>query len=393
MDTTDHLHDLPAIEALLQRAIDASRLSRRLVSQMLEDLPDQRRGLAIAERWLEASVAALWARGWSPADLAHVVSRRLGSAHGRVVTSQVLADGWRRTEHGESLHPRWQRELAVLEGVPGGAPLRVGQLYLVIEVLGLVARLPDLPAAVPPPGSSWSTASASRTDVDPALLSRVRALLAKAESTDFEAEADAFTAKAQELMARHAIDEALLRTPDTVGAPDLRRLPVHDPYADPKAALIGQVADVNRCRAVYTANLGLVTVFGYDHDLRAVELLSISLLTQATTAMVRYGSRRDPSGRSVTRSFRRAFLLGFAGRIGQRLRQATEAETGAAGAGERLLPVLSARHEQVAAAQERAFPRLARWSPSASNTAGWVAGELAADQADVSDRPSRRLEP
>ena len=39
-----------------------------------------------------------------------------------------------------------------------------------------------------------------------------RALLAKAEATDDPAEAETFTAKAQELMTRHAVDEAVLRS-------------------------------------------------------------------------------------------------------------------------------------------------------------------------------------
>ena len=41
---------------------------------------------------------------------------------------------------------------------------------------------------------------------DPKITERVRALLAKAESTTFPDEAEAFTAKAQELIAQHAID-------------------------------------------------------------------------------------------------------------------------------------------------------------------------------------------
>jgi hypothetical protein len=45
-------------------------------------------------------------------------------------------------------------------------------------------------------------------DLDQRMLDRVRALLAKAESTDFPQEADAFTARAQELMARHRIDRS-----------------------------------------------------------------------------------------------------------------------------------------------------------------------------------------
>ena len=125
------------------------------------------------------------------------------------------------------------------------------------------------------------------------MLARVRALLAKAESTEFEEEAEALTAKAQELIARHAIAEALLHTPDDVGDPLLRRILLNDPYIDAKAALLSRIAAANRCRAVYTAACGWVTVFGYNQDLNAVELLTASLLTQATSVMARHGSRRD----------------------------------------------------------------------------------------------------
>ena len=54
-------------------------------------------------------------------------------------------------------------------------------------------------------------------------VSKVQALIAKAESTEFPDEAEAFMAKAQELMTRHAIDLAMLdgesgrREPGKVG--------------------------------------------------------------------------------------------------------------------------------------------------------------------------------
>ena len=61
-----------------------------------------------------------------------------------------------------------------------------------------------------------------------AVLARIRQLLAKAESTTFEAEALAFTAKAQELMTRHAIDAALVH--DTAAGPPRR---AHHPDRSP----------------------------------------------------------------------------------------------------------------------------------------------------------------
>ena len=42
------------------------------------------------------------------------------------------------------------------------------------------------------------------------MLSRIRALLAKAEATEYAEEAEALSARAQELMAKYSIDQALL---------------------------------------------------------------------------------------------------------------------------------------------------------------------------------------
>src|SRR6476661_7957339 len=83
-----------------------------------------------------------------------------------------------------------------------------------------------------------------------AILERVRKLLAKAEHPGTPAaEAEAFSVKAAALIARYAIDEALLaeRGPDA-GAPVLRTLTVDAPYALAKSVLLSQVAGAHRVR-------------------------------------------------------------------------------------------------------------------------------------------------
>jgi hypothetical protein len=256
---------------------------------------------------------------------------------------------------------------------------------LAVTVLCLLMRLPSLPSTMPGPGQLSHDDTPGASPRDERMLARVRALLAKAESTEFEEEAEALTAKAQELIARHAIAEALLHTPDDVGDPLLRRILLNDPYIDAKAALLSGIAAANRCRAVYTPAWGWVTVFGYTQDLNAVELLTASLLTQATSVMARHGSRRDAHGRSTTRSFRRSFLLGFAYRIGERLRHATDGQVHAAAGSQtsRLLPVLAARDDRLRAAEQAAFPDTVARRTSISNSTGWAAGQAAADMADL----------
>jgi hypothetical protein len=229
--------------------------------------------------------------------------------------------------------------------------------------------------------------------LDDKVLARVRALLAKAESTEFPEEAEALTAKAHELMARHAIDDVLLGS-STPGGPGLHRLTVDPPYASAKFLLLGGIAQANRCQAVWSRTEGAATVVGYPVDVQTVELLYTSLLVQATSAILGHGAKADRRGRSRTKAFRHSFLLAFGARIGQRLAEQTAAaETAAAsaaGPGTDLVPLLTQRAAEVDRAVDDAFPRLSRHRVSASSGEGLAAGHAAADQADLGGR-GRRL--
>lgn len=334
------------------------------------------------DRHLREAVGGLWQRGWTPTDVAHITGRHQSATHAAAVARTVLDDGRRRLRAGQDLHPRWVEQLTILDD--GRLPVGADDLAVAVAVLGLLAGLPALPPTLPAPGEAASNGPLDRArGLDERMLTRVRALLAKAESTEYDEEAEALTAKAQELIARHAIDEALLHAGDAVGEPSVRRILIDDPYADAKSGLLAEVARANRCRVVYSPDFGWVTAFGYDGDLDAVELLAASLLAQATGALARHGSRRDTAGRSRTRSFRRAFLYGFAHRIGQRLADATDGEVAGTADKDRLLPVLAARDDRLRAAQDTAFPQTVKQATKVSNAGGWVAGQAAADLATL----------
>jgi hypothetical protein len=223
------------------------------------------------------------------------------------------------------------------------------------------------------------------TDLDSRVLDRVRALLAKAESTSFAEEADAFTAKAHQLMDRHAIDRAMLashgRGHSGPGATS-RRVSVEQPYASAKASLLGAVARASRCQAVWVKQAGFVDVFGYPDDLDTVELLHTSLLLQATSSMLAAGTA---GARYRQRAFRHAFILAFASRIGRRLRDAATVTTAQAEAdhGAALVPVMADRAAAVSSARSEAYPFTGRHRTSASDAAGWTAGTVAADRANL----------
>jgi hypothetical protein len=153
-----------------------------------------------------------------------------------------------------------------------------------------------------------------------------------------------------------------------------------------KAVLVGAVAAANRCRTVLSENLGFTTVLGDEVDLEIVELLSTSLLVQATRGMVSSGRQTTSTGRSRTRSYRQSFLIAYATRIGERLTTARDAGAAAVADPDRLLPVLAARERVVDDLFDSMFPGTVSRSYSIGNAAGWHAGRAAADLAVLHTR-------
>lgn len=363
----------------------------------------------IVERRLEEAMGAAWLHGWQPADLPRPVGRKLSGRHARL-SVDVIAGESRRYTGSADADPEWLRQLEEVEARvwwgPGCDHLdawawregidRAGGLRHAIELLSFLWHLPVLPRLCPPPSEWGRSASRGRRQAvrghgaDPRMLHRVRGLLSKAESTTFPDEAEALTAKAQQLMTRHAIDRAMVESnggPDAT--PSARRLGIDDPYASAKSYLLDQVAAASNCRAVWSRDLGFSTVFGFDSELDAVELLFIFLLVQATAGMAAAGTDRAKGARWRSRSFRQSFLVGFAARIGERLREAAVAATEEAAAdhGGRLLPVLVSRAEAVDNERDRAFPGLTQHRLGASDPAGWTAGRVAANLASLGAGP------
>ncbi|WP_246095424.1 DUF2786 domain-containing protein [Streptomyces roseicoloratus] len=331
----------------------------------------------------EEFVRTLWARGWQPADLVRMARRELADEHVRLLTSLVRSE----TARYERLPHRWQAQLDALDTEGWTAPDRFTYATAVLELYRLLVRLPRLDAVGAVPGEALPPATAG----EPKLLTRIRALLAKAEATTYAEEAEALTAKAQELMARHSLDEASLASgapaPETPGA---IRIGVDPPYEQAKAILLDAVATANHCRAVWNDAYGFSTVVGFEADLDPVELLYTSLLVQGTAAMTRAEAEQRAAGRNRTKSFRQSFLLAYANRLGARLAATTRrvaAETPT------LLPALASREVAVTARTDELFPETRTTRVRAAwDEAGWDHGTTAANRAGLGPRPKGGIE-
>jgi hypothetical protein len=262
-----------------------------------------------------------------------------------------------------------------------------------VELLSLLSDFPELPLLMPAPCETGPTTTANSGGTTPPLLARIRGLLAKAESTEFPEEAEALTAKAQQLMAQHSIDTALLDAKQGPRkAPGGLRVGMDAPYEEAKVVLLQAIASANRCRTVWSKHLGFTTVIGFAADTQAVELLYTSLLVQAQSALQTAGTRTYTDGASRTRSFRQSFLTAYAARISLRLTQATDRATEAADEdhGPALLPVLASRAKAVDDRVDEWFDELSysHRTASARDPEGWAHGTAAADRAHLHSQTS-----
>ncbi|MFE2532701.1 DUF2786 domain-containing protein [Streptomyces sp. NPDC059371] len=326
-------------------------------------------------------VAAAWRRGWQPADVVRIVRRDLDDVHVHLVISSILGE---REGDREPRGARWAAQLDELGAEAHDLRTdRFSRATATLELYRLLLRLPSIEPLDPP--RAPATARAPR---ETRMLTRIRALLAKAEATGFPEEAEALSAKAQELMARHTIDEALLaaRT-HAKDAPGACRIGVEPPYETAKAVLLDAVAGANRCRAVWNDALCFSTVVGFEPDLEAVELLYTSLLVQATAAMAKAEAAQRAGGRKRTKTFRQSFLAAYAHRIGDRLASVAEEQVTAAETEGALLPVLAARDVAVADHLDQMFPQtVTTRMRGITDEAGWHEGAAAADRAQVRGR-------
>ncbi len=350
------------------------------------------------------TLAQLWTHGWQPADVLRAARREAEITHPILLTDLIAAElqryspatidpTWASQLAEYNIHVWWPKNetflMARAEKI-GSWPVTMDNAF---EVLVWLKDLMPLQKLGPTPGKARPNQARSKK-VDDRLLSRVRALLAKAESTNFPAEAETFTAGAQALMARHNIDRALLDAEASTVSSEVmaRRIGIDSPYDGAKVLLLDAVARANRGRSVWTKHLGFCTVAAFPEDLQTIETLFTSLLVQATTALSKEGTRTGADGRSRTRTFRQSFLAGYAQRIGERLaestREAAQAAAAAAGAGV-LVRVLDAREKDVTNHLRELFPEMtSKALPGGYDQEGAFRGRELADRAQVAG-PSR----
>lgn len=233
-------------------------------------------------------------------------------------------------------------------------------------------------------------------------FARVAALLAKAESTDSQEEAATFAAKAQELIEKHAFDEAEIAAArgqsargtgfGDYGAFDQQIIQIPGSYTKVKAILLGAVARSNNVLVVGVGkrrenpNSGFdrCRLYGYEEDRKMTLLMFASLLIFGEKEL----AKAEVPAWDNARSFRQGFWNGFASTVGHRLMAAkAEARRTAVSEGvssTALALVDNKLNEVTRKAREELGARWRGGSASSSGSgAGRGAGRAAGDRADL----------
>lgn len=241
------------------------------------------------------------------------------------------------------------------------------------------------------------------------IAAKIRALLAKAEGTAFPEEAHALTAKAQELMLRYSIEAHQVRLIEhATEVPITRTYYIPNPHGRSWLALCACVAQANSVASVQSAhkvalldedvetfprpgvvpsndpsiNRGLhftgylVYLTGFASDLDAVWALYGSLHIQAKREV-----HLTPHPGIHGKTWATSFFSGYAGEISRILRAARQTVVEESGGS--FLPAILNKEQQVEAAKRKAFPHLTRMGPSVRSLQGVIAGQRAAQRADV----------
>lgn len=319
-------------------------------------------------------------RGWRPGDLRHLCGPQ-------VEYFCFVAAGDLGVEVPWPMRELWLREVEP----PTESRLSVP----VLEDLRLALTRTQVHLGAAPTAPSGGRLSPAAEKI----ARRVRALLDKAASTNYPAEAESLTAAAHRLRRRHLIDSI-----DAAGAGGAggsgsgragaevaevaevaeARVYLDSPWVRHQFLLLVNVAAAGSCRCVLVHRCGIVAVFGAPDDLDHVVDLFASLNRQRAHFMTTGPGAQAAAARKATSAYRRSFQVSYARHIGELLAEAEKQVTVEATVDGRdtaaALPVLADRARRAEEACSKAFPQTSTMSLSARDSAGYLDGWRAAER-------------
>ena len=226
------------------------------------------------------------------------------------------------------------------------------------------------------------------------IIRKVRALLAKAEDPACTPEeAKTFSAAAQRLIAKYAIEEALLRNEATTGRgePGITVVTMMaGDMAEGSCKLLWMLASLNRCRAIRFSGRHLdnkldMEIIGFEHDRELVHLLYTSLGIQSVYEMARDNIMSGRGKKAKITSFMHGYVEVLKSRFESAMRLAEmDAQMATGKSSESMALALRSDKQVVDEWVRQRYPNLGvHRSRTAFNQAAYGAGRAAGSRADL----------
>lgn len=218
------------------------------------------------------------------------------------------------------------------------------------------------------------------------IITKIRGLLAKAESTTDE-EAALLLDKAAELQAKYRIEQAqIVAAGNVVDDPIERRWVKINRYLSPKGSLSVKLANAFDAHVVWShkrSGSGTLEFVGHRSDLDVIEALLVSLEIQLDRELLNVKGYSSAD----TRSRRTSFADGWCSTVGNRVKQhyAAALKTESAGTTGTDLVLLD-RSQRVDAKYQELYGRRPRYSHGRRGGSNWSArasGREAGQRADI----------
>lgn len=225
------------------------------------------------------------------------------------------------------------------------------------------------------------------------MKARINALLAKAESSNFPEERDAFNAGAEKLMLRLGISVAELEAAGKTKAEKIVevRRSYNGDYAISLVAFVRAIADgFGHLTVLQSQGYKLsrsAYIIGHESDVEQFLILHDSLNLQVRSALRAWQKANLEARRGLTEHQKylqhRSFIEGFGQQVGRRLaaRRTTEEVTASPGAA----LVLYSKESRISDWVNEAYPKLGKSRGHSHSYAGYSAGQASGAKANLND--------
>jgi len=218
------------------------------------------------------------------------------------------------------------------------------------------------------------------------VIDKIRGLMAKAESSEYEEERSTFLDKATELMAKHRVDMAMLELAGSKADDPVETRLITLTYQHiPKQGLLAGTCTLFDIHAIRSGKKN-VSLIGHKSDFDMYETLFVGLELQLDRELTKVQGDYHTATKSVRSSFAKGWVRRVITRMKDHYEKQQEEAIVSSGASESVSLVLASRSERVEERYQEIYgikPRYSYRRDNIGSHSGYSAGYEAGGRADI----------